>query len=79
MNVNLKYFGAIAEAVKKDSETLTLGEKSSVNDFSEFIESIYPQLQGFIFKIAVNQNITEENIELSENDEIALLPPFAGG
>ena len=31
------------------------------------------------FKIAVNQTIVAENEMINENDEIALLPPFAGG
>ena len=31
------------------------------------------------YAIAVNENIIHGNVELKENDTVALLPPFAGG
>jgi molybdopterin synthase sulfur carrier subunit len=79
MNVSVKYFGALAEAINKESEQLEIGKDSCLNDFSELVESLYPQLQEHVFKIAVNQNIADDNIKINENDEVALLPPFAGG
>ena len=68
MNINVKYFGALAEAVKKESEQLELGKESCLNDFSELIESLYPQLQGHVFKIAVNQSLADDNVKINEND-----------
>jgi sulfur-carrier protein len=79
MNINVKYFGMIAEAINKQTEELFLERGRHLNDFSEVIETLHPQLHGFVFKLAVNQVIATDNIELNENDEVALLPPFAGG
>jgi molybdopterin converting factor small subunit len=31
------------------------------------------------FKVAVNQSIVNADFKLNDNDEVALLPPFAGG
>jgi molybdopterin converting factor small subunit len=79
MNLNVKYFGMIAESVGKDQQEIFLENGQHLTDFAEVIESLYPQLQGFVFQFAVNQSTTSENVALKEGDEIALLPPFAGG
>ena len=39
----------------------------------------YPVLKTRQFMIAVNKQKADGNIELEETDEIALIPPFAGG
>ena len=39
----------------------------------------YSGLTETQFSIAVNQDVTKENLELSDGDEVALLPPFTGG
>ncbi len=39
----------------------------------------YPSLIDAKMSIAVNKNIIEQNTALSENSEVALLPPFSGG
>jgi len=36
-------------------------------------------LKEINYKIAVNQTLADDSLLLNENDEIALLPPFAGG
>lgn len=75
MILKLKYFGMVAEALKKEAEELEL----NVNTVSE-VEDLYKSKLGDIsFKVAVNQNLVESNYQLNENDTVALLPPFAGG
>ncbi len=75
MILKLKYFGMVAEALKLESEELDLNVLT-VSD----IENIYSsKLNDINFKVAVNQNLVESNHSLNENDEVALLPPFAGG
>jgi molybdopterin converting factor small subunit len=39
----------------------------------------FPSLQNRQFFIAVNQQKADHNIMLGPDDEIALIPPFAGG
>ena len=75
MILKLKYFGMVAEALGIESEELDL-DVSTVLD----IEDIYSsKLVGMNFKVAVNHHLVESNHSLNENDEVALLPPFAGG
>lgn len=79
MNINVKYFGQIAEAIKKDKESFEVDNTMTCESFVEFISAIYPQLQGYVYNVAVNQELKNKNASLAENDELALLPPFAGG
>ncbi|MBS1488769.1 MAG: MoaD/ThiS family protein [Bacteroidetes bacterium] len=39
----------------------------------------YPELKGLNISIAVNKKIIQTDIDLSEDAEVALLPPFSGG
>lgn len=40
---------------------------------------IFPKLKNCNYVFAVNKKITTNNCQFSNADEIALLPPFAGG
>jgi len=43
--------------------------------------SLHPGLKTIekVVKIAVNEEITSENVSLRDGDRVALLPPVAGG
>ncbi|HSM63085.1 MAG TPA: MoaD/ThiS family protein [Gillisia sp.] len=75
----IKYFGAIAEVTNCSSENIKKSS-SSLNDIIQEIYSKY-DLKHIPLKFALNQNIIEatEGIDVNINDEIAVLPPFAGG
>ena len=79
MKVKVVYLGRIKELVSKPEEGIDIPHGTSLNDFQHFIKSCYPNISKHLFKTAVNRNDENENIILSENDEIALLPAFAGG
>lgn len=75
MILKLKYFGMIAEALNKESEELEI-EALKVSDLIDYFK---PQLKEINFKVAVNHSLVDANYKLKSNDEVALLPPFAGG
>jgi molybdopterin synthase sulfur carrier subunit len=79
MKIKVKYFGLLAEAVNKSTEELELDANSTVLELQTLVKERYPKLQNKNFKVAVNQALVEGDVVLSEQDEIALLPPFAGG
>lgn len=63
------------------SLNLTNGRK--VKDLVGVLESGYPKIGELIHKkkvlVSVNQEIAHGETEIKDGDEIALLPPFAGG
>tara|TARA_B100000809_G_C15140550_1_gene533024 strand:- start:13714 stop:13944 length:231 start_codon:yes stop_codon:yes gene_type:complete len=75
--LKLKYFGMIAEAINKSEEDFVFVENLDLLTLK--LEGEYPKLKDLNYKFAVNQTLVATNITLKENDEIALLPPFAGG
>lgn len=76
--LSVRYFGMIAEAIGKSEEQLEITEKS-VLELDAFLKNKYAKLEFINYKFAVNQSLVDGNKLLKENDEIALLPPFAGG
>ena len=78
MKITVKYFGMIAESVGKTEEVLDLRQGSSVKDLKDQQINEYKIPDADSVQIAVNQNLGKEVI-LKEGDEVAFLPPFAGG
>ena len=63
--------------------SLALPNGKQVKDLVAAIEAAYPEIGELLVKkkvlVSVNQDIVQEDRELNDGDEIALLPPFAGG
>ena len=78
MILKLKYFGMIAEAIGKNEESFDFSGKT-VADLDVVLRSNTAKLGAMNYKFAVNQAMVAQDEILKDNDEIALLPPFAGG
>lgn len=52
---------------------------TDVGLLNSFLTSNYPILEKNQYKIAVNQEIVGNEHVLRDGDEVAFLPPFAGG
>ncbi len=43
------------------------------------IQDEFPEMVHYDYRIAVNSEMVNEDPELKDMDEVALMPPFAGG
>ena len=77
MNIEIKYFGLIAEVTGRNSETIELSD-TPISGLKEYLFTKYPVLQKKNFNIAQNQELVSDEAMVS-GQEIAILPPFAGG
>ena len=82
--VTIKLFGMTKMlAGNQGSLSLALTNGQRVKDLVELLDGGYPQIGELIHKkkvlVSVNQEIAHEEMEISDVDEVALLPPFAGG
>jgi molybdopterin synthase sulfur carrier subunit len=77
MQLNIKYFGLIAELTTCNEETLEFSE-ATIADLKEVLVEKYPELKTKDFQIAQNKEIVSSNAIVS-GEEIAILPPFSGG
>ncbi len=77
MLITIKYFGQIAEVTQKDEEQIEISE-GLISELLSTLNTKYSDLKHKDFQIAQNQELVNLETELT-GDEIALLPPFAGG
>jgi molybdopterin synthase sulfur carrier subunit len=77
MQLNIKYFGLIAEITKCNEEVLEFSNET-ITELKDMLFSKYPELKTKDFQVAQNKEIVSNNAIVS-GDEIALLPPFSGG
>ena len=79
MKVKLKYFGMIAEAIQQPEEEMELAAQTTALALRTALERKYATLANMSSNIAVNQHIADDDTIIRDQDEVALLPPFAGG
>ncbi|HEV8619407.1 MAG TPA: molybdenum cofactor biosynthesis protein MoaE [Nitrospiraceae bacterium] len=82
--VTIRLFGMTKSlAGNQGSLSLALATGRRVKDLVELLNTGYPQIGELIDKkkvlVSVNQEVAHEETEIRDGDEIALLPPFAGG
>ena len=82
--ITVRLFGMTKSlAGNQDSFALAIASGQKVKDLVELLNSGYPMIGELIHKkkvlVSVNQEIAHEETEVRDGDEVALLPPFAGG
>ena len=82
--ITLKLFGLLKTLANNQGEmTVSLSGGKKVSDLVELLDQDYPQMAELVHKkkvvISVNQEIAHADTVIQEGDEVALLPPFAGG
>lgn len=78
MKVTVKYFGLVAEAAEKVEEVMELKGQFTASELKAQCLNGLSIVDKDSVQIAVNQNL-DDKINLKDGDEVALLPPFAGG
>lgn len=69
-------FGLIAEKAGTDRLSITAPDTRALK---QALEGRIEGLASLSYALAVDRKITQGNVELKGSEEIALLPPFAGG
>lgn len=75
--VKVLAFGMAAEQMKT-SGIIVEGLRDS-DQLRAWLDTQYPGLKGMNLTIAVNKKMIYSNTILADGNEVALLPPFAGG
>ena len=84
MTVTVRLFGVTKSlAGNQGSLSLALDAGRQVKDLIGYLQAGYPQIGELIQKkkvlVSVNQEMAHEDTIIRDGDEVALLPPFAGG
>ncbi|MFT3932769.1 MAG: MoaD/ThiS family protein [Chitinophagaceae bacterium] len=70
-------FGQLAEYA--GSNLVSLRGIKDTDGLVKEMNKLYPAMQQLHYRIAVDKKIITANTILSDNNNIALLPPFSGG
>jgi molybdopterin synthase sulfur carrier subunit len=70
-------FGRLNELV--GSSQIEIDTVNSVQELRHELNRQFPQLEREVFAIAVNKVVVTGELNLDNNSEVALLPPFSGG
>ena len=81
MNVTVRLFGAVREEVGSKELAVSLPAGTRVRDLRDRLAADHPIFDRFGDRLAVSVNLEVTSIDtiLGDGDEIAFLPPVAGG
>jgi len=82
--LSIKLFGMVKALAQQQKElTIEFADGQTVKDLVEILRVKYPEIGDLVLKkkvlISVNHEISHPDTLLTLADEVALLPPFAGG
>ncbi len=76
MKINILIFGQLCDLL---GENFVLHNVADTNSLTAVLNEKYPELVDSKYVMAVNKKLVTENIILTDNSTVALLPPFSGG
>ena len=81
MNVRVRLFGGLSDRVGTGEETVPLGEDGTAGDVLEEVLRRHPSFAGIAasLQVAVNLEVVPPEHPVRSGDEVAVLPPVAGG
>ncbi len=77
--MEIKIFAGIKEKVGIDVIDIPAGDEITVADLKERIYIDYPELDGEVFQVAVNEAFQTDDYTVKSGDVVALIPPVSGG
>ncbi|HSD90801.1 MAG TPA: molybdopterin converting factor subunit 1 [Kofleriaceae bacterium] len=81
MRIHVLYFAVFRERLKRDEEDVDLADGATVAQAIDALAARHTdigKLRGR-FRVAVNQDFVDDAHVLRDRDEVALIPPVAGG
>src|SRR6478672_11903179 len=79
--ITLRYFAIIREAVGKESEERDVANGTTAADVAADLSTRYPRIAGLLrtSPVMVNAAYADLTAPLADGDEVAFIPPVAGG
>lgn len=74
----VKLYGVLAEIAERSELEISGCDESTIEAVTKEIVNTYPAMKLVQYQVAVNRRVQRSGL-ISEEDELVLLPPFAGG
>lgn len=73
-------FGVAKDIIGSSELTLENKSTQTVAELKNYLNKTYPKFLDYkSYMVAVNQAYASDDVSISSNDEIALIPPVSGG
>ena len=79
IKIQMIYFAKLRELTGLDKETFLMKQGNKPGDVLTSINDRHEIDLGINFKIAVNDEFSDWDIELNEGDRLVFIPPVTGG
>ena len=79
IKIEVIYFAILRELTGLDKETFSIKQGNKPGDVLTSINERHEIDLGINFKIAVNDEFSDWDIELNEGDRLVFIPPVTGG
>jgi len=80
MKLNLLLFGIVTDLLQTSSLEIEVNDNCTVQQLKKQLLAQYSVLENInLYAIAVNEEYASDNIFLTHNDVIAIIPPVSGG
>lgn len=81
--ITVRFFAVLKKLVGQDTMRLDVNGHTTLKELLDRLEQEIPSLRVTLREgrtlVAVNQEIAQEETLIADGDEVAFLPPFAGG
>ena len=77
MEVKVLFFGVLAEVTGTNFKHFR--DVKSIGDLKLRIQDDFSEVVHYNYRISLNNEIINNDPKLKDGDEVALMPPFAGG
>ncbi|MDK6863605.1 MULTISPECIES: MoaD/ThiS family protein [Nosocomiicoccus] len=77
--MKIKIFASIKEKIGDDHIELPIHDAITVKELKERLYIDYPELDGEVFQVAVNESFERDESVIAPDDVVALIPPVSGG
>jgi molybdopterin converting factor subunit 1 len=81
VRIQILYFAVLRERLKREQEAIELPADATVGDALEALAGRHPTIATLLPRVqtAVNRAFANSSLVLQDSDELALIPPVAGG
>jgi molybdopterin synthase catalytic subunit len=81
MKIHVRYFAVVRERLKRETEDIELPAGATAAAAVDALAERHEPLRGLRpwLRVVVNQETVADTVALADGDELALLPPVAGG
>jgi len=79
VTIKLLAFGIFTDILKGNKCALEVPDALTVGQLKAYIIKKYPETKALNFAVAVDEAYADDNLQITENQIIALIPPVSGG